>query len=36
VLGQHFGLAVLALSMIFAVSLLCGLKALKGGEDGRS
>lgn len=31
-LSQHFGLAFLALSVIFVASLFLGLKALKGSE----
>ncbi|MBI4591660.1 MAG: mercury resistance protein [Candidatus Rokubacteria bacterium] len=34
-LSQYFGLAFVALSVIFAVSLFWGLKALKGGQQGR-
>ncbi|MFQ5893528.1 MAG: mercury resistance protein [Nitrospinota bacterium] len=32
-LSQYFGLAFLALSVIFAASLFLGLRALKGGEQ---
>jgi len=35
-LSQYFGLAFVALSLIFVVSLVLGLKALKGSEQRRS
>ncbi|MBI4610253.1 MAG: mercury resistance protein [Candidatus Rokubacteria bacterium] len=35
-LSQYFGLAFLTLSVIFIVSLVFGLKALKGGEHRRT
>jgi len=36
VLSQYFGVAFLALGVVFIASLVLGLKALKGGEQRRS
>jgi len=35
-LSQYFGLAFVALSVIFVVSLFLGLRALRGGEQRRT
>lgn len=35
-LSQYFGAAFVALSVIFLVSLVLGLKAVKGGQQGRT